>query len=66
LAPLFAFQYKGNMTIELLEKRKLELKAQQEQFVASANAVNGALQDCDYWIGVLKAAAAKTPADPEQ
>jgi hypothetical protein len=43
------------MTIELLEKRKEELQAQQQQFIANANAINGAVQDCDYWIGILKA-----------
>ena len=57
------------MTIELLEKRKQELLSQQQQFVtqyqqaqANANAVNGAIQDCDFWIGVLKAQAADQAA----
>jgi hypothetical protein len=57
------------MTIELLEQRKKDLQAQQQQFVANANAINGAIQDCDYWIGQLKAAAtaAATPAlEPTQ
>lgn len=55
------------MTIELLQKRKQELIAQQQQLVANANALNGALQDCDYWIGVLQAQAAPaTPAPTEQ
>jgi hypothetical protein len=52
------------MTIEALEKRKQELTAQQQQFVANANAISGALQDCDYWIEQLKAAAVP-PAVPE-
>ena len=52
------------MTIELLEKRKQELQAQQQQFVANANAINGAVQDCDYWIGQLKAAAAAVVPEP--
>ena len=64
------------MTIELLEKRKQELLANQQKFVAeyqqaqaNANAVNGAIQDCDFWIGVLKAQAADqvaTPPEPTQ
>ena len=56
------------MTIELLEKRKQELLATQQQFVAqyqqaqaNANAINGAIQDCDYWLGVLKAPAVPAP-----
>ena len=61
------------MTIELLEKRKQELLANQQKFVAEyqqaqahANAVNGAIQDCDFWIGVLKAQAADQAATPPE
>ena len=43
------------MNIESLEKRKEELKAEQLQLVANANALSGAIQDIDYWIAVLKA-----------
>ena len=50
------------MTIELLEKLKTELKAQQAQFVANANAISGAIQDCDFWITELQKAAAVAAA----
>lgn len=42
------------MTIELLEARKIELQKQHAQLVANANAVSGAMQDCDFWIQQLK------------
>ena len=50
------------MTIEALEKRKNELKAQQSQLVANANALSGAIQQIDWTIEELKKEAADTPA----
>ena len=50
------------MTIEALEKRKQELQAQQTQFVANANALTGAIQNCDWMIEQLKAEAAALSA----
>lgn len=45
------------MNIELLEERKQQLNNQLEQqqniidqAIANINAINGALQECDYWI----------------
>jgi sugar-specific transcriptional regulator TrmB len=49
------------MTIELLEARKRELQAQQAQFVANANAINGAIQNCDWMIAELKKEAEISP-----
>lgn len=42
------------MTIEKLEARRAELQKQQAQLVANANALSGAIQDCDFWIEQLK------------
>lgn len=52
------------MTIESLEKRKLELQTQQAQLVANVNAIGGALQDCEYWINVLKNPVLEVPPSP--
>lgn len=49
------------MTIELLEARKIELQKQKAQLVANANAISGAIQDCDFWIEQLKQASAALP-----
>jgi len=54
------------MTIAALEKRKAELQAQQNQFIANTNAINGAIQDCDYWIAQIKQAEAAALAQLAQ
>lgn len=38
------------MTKEDITKRRDEYIAQREQLLAQANAVLGAIQDCNYWI----------------
>jgi len=47
------------MTLEALEARKKELIAQQNQFVANTHVLSGAIQDCDFWIDMLKSQAAE-------
>ncbi len=49
------------MNIELLEERKQQLNNQLEQqqniidqMLANINAIGGALQECDYWIGKIE------------
>ena len=49
------------MNIELLEERKQQLNNQLEQqqniidqSLANINAISGALQECDYWIGKIE------------
>jgi len=42
------------MNIEQIEKRKIELQAQQAQFIANTHAVAGAIQQCDWLIEEIK------------
>ena len=42
------------ITCEDIEKRKAELESNRAQLLANLNAVDGALQDCDYWLNKLK------------
>lgn len=37
-----------------LEKRLSELKTQHEQTIAQVHAIEGAIQDCQYWLDQLK------------
>lgn len=48
------------ITKEALLKRKQELETQQEKLISSLNVVNGAIQDCEYWLEELKK---QTPLD---
>ena len=36
-----------------IEQRKAQLKAQYDQVVANANALQGAIQECDFWIAAV-------------
>jgi hypothetical protein len=55
------------MDKETITKRKQELLATREQFLANANAVLGAIQDCDFWLSELDKAANPAPvADPPE
>lgn len=45
-----------------IEKRLAELREQQEQVIAQANALAGAIQDCEYWLTLL--AEGEPDADP--
>lgn len=38
------------MNVKQIEERKQELMKQLETLRANINAVNGAIQDCDYWL----------------
>lgn len=42
------------ITLEMLEERLKQYKDQLEQIQAQANAYEGAIQDCAYWIEQLK------------
>jgi len=56
------------MTVEEIEKRKTELKAQLDQLLANASALQGAIQDCDYWLAVLEEESGEAnnlPVNPE-
>jgi hypothetical protein len=43
------------MNKEIIEQRKDELKKQLDQVLANANALHGAIQECEYWLSVLNA-----------
>lgn len=49
---------------------KLSPKLGKDQFLANANAAEGAIQDCDYWIAQLQMATAPVakpdPDSPQQ
>jgi len=47
------------MTEAEIETRITELRKQQEGLVANANAINGAIQDCEFWLERVR--AAKSP-----
>ena len=42
------------MTKDLVQKRKQELEQQRVQTIATLNAIEGAVQDCDYWLKQLE------------
>ena len=42
------------MTIEMLQQRREQLVRDMEQAKANLHALQGAIQDCDYWIDQLK------------
>lgn len=51
------------ITKEVLEARLAELAEQRDQKIADANALTGAIQDCQHWLEVLakdEPAAVKT------
>ena len=43
------------ITREALEQRIAALKTQYDQAIANANALQGAIQDCQYWLDQFKA-----------
>lgn len=43
--------------------RKNTLQAMHAQHLANANACAGAMQECDYWLGVLQLAEASAAAE---
>ena len=42
------------MNKEALEKRKAQLKAELEKFVAQIHYLNGNIAECDYWLKELQ------------
>jgi len=47
------------ITKETVERRLAKLQAEYDQAIANANALQGAIQDCKYWLDQIKAAEAK-------
>ena len=43
------------MNKESINQRKAELKAQLDKVLANANALHGAIQECEFWLSVLSA-----------
>jgi hypothetical protein len=43
------------MNREQIEARLAELRKEMEQLHANANAVSGAIQDCEYWLAQIDA-----------
>lgn len=51
-----------DITKEAVEKRRAELQANYQQAIANAQAIGGAIQDCEYWLALLEKEADK-PAE---
>jgi hypothetical protein len=47
------------MDKETILKRKAELEATKDEFVAKLNAVTGGIYECDYWLATIEAEEAK-------
>ena len=47
------------MTKEQIEARLAELNKELQQLTANANAINGAIQDCEFWLAQLDKAEQK-------
>lgn len=45
------------ITKEEIENRKAKLQADYQQAIATAQAIGGAIQDCDYWLARLTESA---------
>jgi hypothetical protein len=43
-----------DLTRSLIEDRRVQLIEQAAQNLANFNACNGAIEDCDYWLGVIE------------
>lgn len=59
----------GVVTKEALESRIRDLQTQKDQAIANANALTGAIQDCQFWLDQIRASeekAAKTAGKAEQ
>ena len=41
------------ITREEIERRLNQLKAERDRLIANLNAYNGAIQDCEYWLGLM-------------
>ena len=55
------------ITKESIQARIQDLENQKKQMEANANALAGAIQDCQYWLEVVKnAEEAKKPKPPEK
>ena len=54
------------ITQQALEQRIASLKTQYDQAIANANALQGAIQDCQYWIEQLKTADAEKKETAEK
>lgn len=50
----------GLMDKEQLAERLTTLQKQREQAIANANALNGAIQECQFWIAKLEEAEKKS------
>jgi len=51
------------LTKEKIEQRLAKLKAEREQLLANLNAYNGAIQDCEYWLGLIDQSEAEVAPD---
>lgn len=50
------------ITKDEILKRKEQLQAEYQQAIGTVQAINGALQDCDYWLKLLEEQERGNPA----
>ena len=53
------------MNREAVEKRLEELRSSFEQAISNANAIQGAIQDCEYWLKIIEEEAEKSASNSE-
>jgi hypothetical protein len=63
-APVVEKVEKSPITQEALEARLADLERGRVQAIANLNAYDGAIQECNYWLGQLKAAEEARKASP--
>lgn len=54
------------ITREAIEARLAALTAQRDQLIANVGAFNGAIQDCEHWLGVLDTEDQPTEEKPAE
>ena len=52
------------MTTEQVTARLAQLQQQREQLQRTLTAYDGAIQDCEYWLTVLKETPSEGPSNP--
>ena len=52
------------ITSEQIEARLTQLRSDKNELVANVHAINGAIQDCEYWLALLEETATEEEQSP--